>query len=84
MPDTTSPSADWKTAVARYVEKSARDGVEVSLADVAASFQEAVADVLTMKAIRACTDLDVDTLVLGGGPRPIHGSACSPKSVAPQ
>ena len=56
-----------KTAVARYVEKSARDGVEVSLADVAASFQEAVADVLTMKAIRACTDLDVDTLVLGGG-----------------
>lgn len=56
-----------KTAVARYVERCARDGVQVPLADVAASFQEAVADVLTMKAIRACTDLDVDTLVLGGG-----------------
>ena len=31
------------------------------------NFQEAVADVLTMKAVRACTDLGVDTLVLGGG-----------------
>ncbi|GAA3726753.1 MULTISPECIES: tRNA (adenosine(37)-N6)-threonylcarbamoyltransferase complex transferase subunit TsaD [Gordonia] len=56
-----------KTAVARHVEKCDRDGVEVPIADVAASFQEAVADVLTMKALRACTDLDVDTLVLGGG-----------------
>ncbi|GAB19709.1 putative tRNA threonylcarbamoyladenosine biosynthesis protein Gcp [Gordonia effusa NBRC 100432] len=56
-----------KTAVARYVERCDRDGVPVPTADVAASFQEAVADVLTMKAVRACTDLDVDTLVLGGG-----------------
>ena len=56
-----------KTAVARYVEKCDRDGVEVPVADVAASFQEAVADVLTMKAIRACEDLGVRTLVLGGG-----------------
>ncbi|MCG7632068.1 tRNA (adenosine(37)-N6)-threonylcarbamoyltransferase complex transferase subunit TsaD [Gordonia McavH-238-E] len=56
-----------KTAVARYVEKCERDGAEVPVADVAASFQEAVADVLTMKAVRACRDLGVDTLVLGGG-----------------
>lgn len=56
-----------KTAVARYVEKCRRDGVDVPIADVAASFQEAVADVLTLKAVRACTDLGVDTLVLGGG-----------------
>nr|WP_223205217.1 tRNA (adenosine(37)-N6)-threonylcarbamoyltransferase complex transferase subunit TsaD [Gordonia jinghuaiqii] len=56
-----------KTAVARYVEKCERDGIDVPIADVAASFQEAVADVLTMKAVRACTDLGVDTLVLGGG-----------------
>ncbi|MGV9710568.1 tRNA (adenosine(37)-N6)-threonylcarbamoyltransferase complex transferase subunit TsaD [Gordonia sp. NPDC003424] len=56
-----------KTAVARYVEKCEREGREVPIPDVAASFQEAVADVLTRKAIRACTDLDVDTLVLGGG-----------------
>jgi N6-L-threonylcarbamoyladenine synthase len=37
------------------------------VADVAASFQEAVADVLTMKAVRAARDTGIDTLVLGGG-----------------
>lgn len=56
-----------KTAVARHVEKCKRDGVEPPVADIAASFQEAVADVLTMKAVRACGDVGVDTLVLGGG-----------------
>ena len=56
-----------KTAVARYVERCRRDGVEPNVADIAASFQEAVADVLTMKAVRACRDVGVDTLVLGGG-----------------
>ena len=56
-----------KTAVARYVEKCVRDGVEVPVADVAASFQEAVADVLTMKAVRAATDLGVSTLLIAGG-----------------
>ncbi|PYE14604.1 O-sialoglycoprotein endopeptidase [Williamsia limnetica] len=56
-----------KTAVARHVEKCRRDGIEPPVADIAASFQEAVADVLTMKAVRACVDVGVDTLVLGGG-----------------
>ncbi|GAA2051149.1 tRNA (adenosine(37)-N6)-threonylcarbamoyltransferase complex transferase subunit TsaD [Williamsia deligens] len=56
-----------KTAVARFVEKCTRAGDPIPIADVAASFQESVADVLTMKAMRACEDLDVDTLVLGGG-----------------
>ncbi|KIQ17129.1 tRNA (adenosine(37)-N6)-threonylcarbamoyltransferase complex transferase subunit TsaD [Rhodococcus sp. MEB064] len=56
-----------KTAVARYVESAERAGRPVVVADVAASFQEAVADVLTMKAIRALKDRDIDTLVLGGG-----------------
>ncbi|MFE3291463.1 tRNA (adenosine(37)-N6)-threonylcarbamoyltransferase complex transferase subunit TsaD [Rhodococcus sp. NPDC059234] len=56
-----------KTAVARYVESKERAGEPVSIPDVAASFQEAVADVLTMKAVRAATDVGVDTLVLGGG-----------------
>ncbi|WP_442969888.1 Kae1-like domain-containing protein, partial [Rhodococcus sp. R1101] len=42
-------------------------GEPVPVADVAAGFQEAVADVLTMKAVRAAQDLGVDTLVLGGG-----------------
>ncbi len=56
-----------KTAVARYVEARERAGESLPIPDIAASFQEAVADVLTMKAVRAATDLDVDTLVLGGG-----------------
>ncbi len=42
-------------------------GREIPLADVAASFQEAVADVLTAKAVDACEYLGVDTLLLGGG-----------------
>ncbi|MFE3222612.1 tRNA (adenosine(37)-N6)-threonylcarbamoyltransferase complex transferase subunit TsaD [Nocardia sp. NPDC059228] len=56
-----------KTAVARYVEAAQREGRELPIPDIAASFQEAVADVLTMKAVRAVQDTGVDTLVLGGG-----------------
>ena len=37
------------------------------MADVAASFAAAVADVLTAKTIAACERHDVDTLVIGGG-----------------
>ena len=37
------------------------------LADVAASFREAVVDVLVGKAVAACTDLGVPRLLLGGG-----------------
>ncbi len=36
-------------------------------ADVAAGFQEAVADVLTAKAVRAATELKVSTLLIAGG-----------------
>jgi hypothetical protein len=39
----------------------------VPVADVCASFQEAVVDVLTAKAVRACTDTGVEHLLLGGG-----------------
>ncbi len=37
------------------------------VADVAASFQEAVADVLTRKAVAACREHGVTDLVIGGG-----------------
>jgi N6-L-threonylcarbamoyladenine synthase len=53
-----------KTAVARWVE--AHEG-EVPVADVCASFQEAVVDVLTTKAVRACREHGVDHLLIGGG-----------------
>lgn len=56
-----------KTAVARYVEAAERDGEEISVPDVCASFQEAVCDVLTMKAVLACEDTGATTLLLGGG-----------------
>ncbi|GAA1714847.1 tRNA (adenosine(37)-N6)-threonylcarbamoyltransferase complex transferase subunit TsaD [Isoptericola hypogeus] len=56
-----------KTAVARWVEQCVDDGREVPVADVAASFAAAVADVLTAKTIAACRAHDVDTLVIGGG-----------------
>ncbi len=56
-----------KTAVARWVETERLAGREIPLADVAASFQEAVADVLTAKAVDACEYLGADTLLLGGG-----------------
>jgi N6-L-threonylcarbamoyladenine synthase len=53
--------------VARWVEARARAGEPVPVADVAASFQEAVADVLTDHAVAACREHGVGTLVIGGG-----------------
>ena len=56
-----------KTAVARWVEARERDGERISVPDVAASFQEAVADVLTTRAVAACKNRGIDHLVVGGG-----------------
>jgi len=56
-----------KTAVARWVEARKAAGLAVPVADVAASFQEAVADVLTRKAVDACLAHGVDHLVISGG-----------------
>ena len=52
-----------KTAVARYVESHP----DTATADIAAGFQESVADVLTMKAVRAATEVGVSTLLIAGG-----------------
>lgn len=56
-----------KTSVARWVEKRTAEGLPIPVADVAASFREAVADVLTAKALAACRDFGVPRLLLGGG-----------------
>jgi N6-L-threonylcarbamoyladenine synthase len=56
-----------KTAVARWVEARERAGEPVPVADVAASFQEAVVDVLTHKALKVCRDNGVQDLLIGGG-----------------
>lgn len=58
-----------KTSVARWVEKfqAEQPAAELPVADIAASFREAVADVLLTKALAACRDLGVPRLLLGGG-----------------
>jgi len=56
-----------KTAVARWVEARERAGEPVPVADVAASFQEAVCDVLVRKALDAATSEGIEDLLLGGG-----------------
>ncbi|MEJ4111883.1 tRNA (adenosine(37)-N6)-threonylcarbamoyltransferase complex transferase subunit TsaD [Corynebacterium kroppenstedtii] len=56
-----------KTSVARYIEAAERGNTTVSLPDVCASFQAAVVDVLTKKALLACSDTGARTLLLGGG-----------------
>ncbi len=56
-----------KTAVARWVAAREASGAPVPVADVAASFQEAVVDVLTRKAVLACRENGVDHLQIGGG-----------------
>lgn len=52
-----------KTAVSRYLQ-STPDYVR---ADVSASFQEAVVDVLLQKSIKACKETGIDSLVIAGG-----------------
>ena len=56
-----------KTAVSRWVETQQRDGVAFRVEDVAASFQEAVADVLTAKAVDMCQEYDLKHFLIGGG-----------------
>lgn len=56
-----------KTAVARWVEQHEATGESVSVPDVAASFREAVVDVLVTKALDACARHGVPRLLLGGG-----------------
>jgi N6-L-threonylcarbamoyladenine synthase len=56
-----------KTAVLRYLRSEEAAGRDVSLPDVAASFQEAIVDVQVTKTIRAAKDRGVETVLLGGG-----------------
>ncbi len=75
FPRGLTTSSDWqtrpydfsfsglKTAVARYLESTPH----YVRADVAASFQEAIVDVLLQKSVRACQETGIDSLVIAGG-----------------
>ncbi len=75
FPRGLTQSSDWlsrpfdfsfsglKTAVARYLESTPN----YKRADVAASFQESIVDVLLLKALAACKKTGIDTLVIAGG-----------------
>jgi N6-L-threonylcarbamoyladenine synthase len=52
-----------KTAVARYLEATP----DYAKANVAASFQEAIVDVLLLKSLAACKASGIDSLVIAGG-----------------
>ncbi len=52
-----------KTAVARYLESTPN----YAKADVAASFQESIVDVLLLKSLAACKATGIDSLVIAGG-----------------
>lgn len=56
-----------KTAVARWIKDQQAQGNSISVPDVAASVQEAIADVLTRKAIAAAKESNAGHLVIGGG-----------------
>ena len=59
-----------KTAVSLYVKKwneNSKETRDVSLADIAASFQEAVMDVLVRKVMMAREKMGVSTIVVAGG-----------------
>ncbi|MHC5855967.1 tRNA (adenosine(37)-N6)-threonylcarbamoyltransferase complex transferase subunit TsaD [Nostoc sp.] len=56
-----------KTAVLRLVQQLEKDGGQVPVADVVASFQDTVARSLTKRAIACALDYGLDTIAIGGG-----------------
>lgn len=56
-----------KTAVLNYINTERQAGRDINAADVAASFQAAVVDVIVSKAVRAAELMKQDKLVLAGG-----------------
>ena len=56
-----------KSAVLNYLNQAKMKGETIVPADVAASFQQAVLDVLVQKTIHAALEQQVDTILLAGG-----------------
>lgn len=56
-----------KSAVLNYLNKSKMQNIEVNKADVAASFQKAVVDVLTENALKTCEKKGINKIAIAGG-----------------
>lgn len=56
-----------KTAVLNYMNQEEQKGNEINKADLAASFQEAVVDVLVEKSMRLLKEIGYDKFALSGG-----------------
>ena len=56
-----------KTGVLNYVNSEKQAGREICVADVAASFQQAVLDVIVAKTVGAATRMKKDKIVMAGG-----------------
>ena len=56
-----------KSAVLNYLNKSKMQNIEVNKADVAASFQKAVVDVLTENALKTCKKNNINKIAIAGG-----------------
>jgi len=56
-----------KTGVLNYINSEKQSGGTINVADVAASFQEAVLEVLVEKAVKAAVKMGTGKLVLSGG-----------------
>lgn len=56
-----------KSSVLNYMQKQRNAGLEVNVNDVAASFQEAVVEVLVAKSLEACRRLGLKKLLVSGG-----------------
>jgi N6-L-threonylcarbamoyladenine synthase len=56
-----------KTSVIQMVQKQQKMGNEISTADICASFQSAVIDVLVDKTLTAAVDFQYDTICMAGG-----------------
>lgn len=56
-----------KTGVLNYINSEKQAGRQINIADVAASFQAAVLEVIVTKTVRAAVDMGKDKIVLAGG-----------------
>lgn len=76
-----------KTGVLNYINSEKQAGREINTADIAASFQQAVMDVIVAKTVGAAVKMNKDKIVLAGGVaansklREMLGEACQREGI---